>query len=50
LVIKNSTKHHTNEVKRAAIELRKVGVSSSTIRAQFKLLEGDCQALVTEDG
>jgi DNA-binding transcriptional MerR regulator len=38
-VIKTSIKHHSNEVKRAAIELRKAGVSLSNIRTQLKLPE-----------
>jgi hypothetical protein len=50
LVIKTSSIHHTKEVKRTAIELRKAGVFLSTIRAQLKLSEGDGQALNLEDG
>jgi hypothetical protein len=50
LTIKNSTKHHTNELKRATIELRKAGVSLSTFRTQLKMPEGDIQALDPEDG
>jgi hypothetical protein len=34
LVIKHSTKHHTNEVKRVAIELRRTGVSPSTFHVK----------------
>jgi hypothetical protein len=45
LVINTSTKHHTNELKRAAIKLRKASVSLSIIKAQLKLPEGDIQAL-----
>jgi hypothetical protein len=37
LVITSSTKHQTNEIKKAAIELRKAGVSLSDIRAQITL-------------
>jgi hypothetical protein len=36
LVIKSFNKHHTNEVKRSAIELKNASVSHSTTRAQFK--------------
>jgi hypothetical protein len=50
LVIKTSTKHHTNGIKRAAIELRKAGVSLSTMRAQLKLPERISQALDPDDG
>jgi hypothetical protein len=38
-VLKASIKHHTNEIKRAAIELRTAGVSLSTIRTDLKLPE-----------
>ncbi len=37
LVITSSIKHHTNGVKKTAIELRKAGVSLSDIRAQIML-------------
>ncbi len=37
LDIISSTKHHTNGIKKAAIELRKAGVSLSDIRAQITL-------------
>ncbi len=47
-VIKTSTKYH--ELKRADIELRKAGVSLSTIRTQLKLPEGDIQTLDPDDG
>jgi hypothetical protein len=50
LIIKTSTKHHTNEVNRAAIELRKADGFLRIIRAQLKMLEGGSQALDPEDG
>jgi hypothetical protein len=37
LVIIRSTKYHTNGIKKAAIELRKAGVSLSDVRTQITL-------------